>query len=98
MNDHARAADQRHRDFLQQQHDKRLAQSAIDANAASAELIAERIAAKLAEQNEIIYRVGQRQGRTSVIAYTSLVIGGAAALGQLLGPLWEWPFVRQFFN
>lgn len=98
MNEHARTADQRHRDFLQQQHDKRLAQSSIDANTAAAELIAERIAAKLAEQNDIIYRVGQRQGRTSMIAYVSLMIGGAAALGQLLGPLWEWPFVRQLFN
>lgn len=98
MNDHARAADQRHRDFLQQQHDRRLTESSNEANAAAAELIAERIAAKLAEQNDIIYRVGQRQGRTSMIAYASLVIGGAAALGQLLGPLWEWPIVRQFFN
>ena len=98
MNDHARAAEQRHRDFLQQQHDRRLTQSTNEANAAAAELIAERIAAKLAEQNEIIYRVGQRQGRTSLIAYASLVIGGAAALGQLLGPLWEWPIIRQMFN
>ena len=87
-------ADRRHQEFIRQQHERRLTQSAIESNAASAELIAERIAAKLAEQNEIIYRVGQRQGRTSVIAYLSLMIAGAAALGQLFGPVWEWPVLQ----
>lgn len=91
-------ADQRHRDFLQKQHERQLSQSAIDANAASAELIAERIAAKLAEQNQIIYEVGKRQGRTTAIAYISLIIGGAAALGQLLGPVWEWPVLQQLLG
>ena len=56
------SADQRHRDFVQQQQDRHLAQSAINANTAAAELIAERIASKLAEQNEIIYKVGQTAG------------------------------------
>ncbi len=91
-------AEQRHREFLRQQHERHMAQSSIDANAAAAELIAERIAAKLAEQNEIIYRVGQRQGRTTAVAYASLLIGGAAALGQLLGPLWDWPLFKQMFG
>jgi len=92
------AAEQRHNEFLRQQHERRLTQSANESNAAAAELIAERIAAKLAEQNDIIYRVGQRQGRTSVVAYASLCIGGAAALGQLLGPVWEWPWLRGIFG
>jgi len=61
-------AEQRHRDFVQ----KQLTQSAISANAEAAELIAERIAAKLAEQNEIFYQVGQGHGRTTAIAYVSL--------------------------
>jgi hypothetical protein len=91
-------ARERHNEFVRQQHERRLAQGSIDANAAAAELIAEKIAAKLAEQNEIIYRVGQRQGRTSLVAYISLIIGGAAALGQLLGPLWEWPIFKQLFG
>ncbi|MGI9424263.1 MAG: hypothetical protein ACR2PA_13810 [Hyphomicrobiaceae bacterium] len=91
-------AEQRHNEFLRQQHEKRMTQSAIDANAEAAELIAERIAVKLAEQNDIIFRIGQKQGRTSLVAYVSLGIGGAAALGQLLGPLWEWPWLQQFFG
>ena len=60
-----------HERFLRQQHERDMARSSMDANAAAAELIAERIAAKLAEQNEIIYSMGQRQGRTSAIAYLS---------------------------
>ena len=92
------SAEQRHNEFLRQQHEKRMTQSTIDANAAAAELIAEKIAMKLAEQNDIIYRVGQRQGRTSLIAYVSLIIGGAAALGQLFGPLWDWPWLQSFFG
>lgn len=92
------SADQRHRDFLQKQHERQLTQSTISANTEAAELIAERIAAKLAEQNTIIYEVGQRQGRTTAIAYVSLLIGGAAALGQLLGPVWDWPWLRQIFG
>lgn len=91
-------ARERHNEFVRQQHERRVAQAATDANAAAAELIAEKIASKLAEQNEIIYRVGQRQGRTSLVAYVSLIIGGAAALGQLLGPLWEWPIFKQLFG
>ncbi len=87
-------ADSHHDRFLRQQHEKQLSNSTIEANAAAAELIAERIAAKLAEQNDIIYRMGQRQGRTTFIAYLSLIIGGAAAIGQLLGPIWDWPFMR----
>ena len=92
------SAELRHRDFLQKQHERQLTQSNIHANAEAAELIADRIAAKLAEQNDIIYKVGQRQGRTTVIAYLSLIIGGAAALGQLLGPIWEWPLIQQLLG
>ncbi len=91
-------AQRRHQEFLRQQHEKQLTNSSIQANAAAAELIAERIAAKLAEQNDIIYKIGQKQGRTSAIAYVSLVIGGVAALGQLFGPLWEWPVFRGLFG
>ena len=47
--------------------------------------------AKLAEQNDIISRIGQRQGRTTAIAYFSLLIAAAAALGQLFGPIRDWP-------
>lgn len=97
MNQHL-SAEQRHRDFLQKQHERQLTQSSIHANAEAAELIADRIAARLAEQNDIIYKVGQRQGRTTVIAYISLMIGGAAALGQLLGPIWEWPLIQQLLQ
>ena len=90
-----------HQDFhnrvLRERHEQQLARSAAESNAAAAELIAERIAAKLAEQNDIIYRVGQRQGRTSFIAYLSLVIGLVAAIGQLFGPIWDWPMLRGFF-
>ena len=91
-------AERRHNEFLRQQHDKRISQDAMAANASAAELIAERIASKLGEQNDIIYKVGQKQGRTSLMAYLSLVIGGAAALGQLLGPIWEWPIVTQWLG
>ena len=83
-----------HDRFLRQQHERRLSESSIEANAAAAELIAERIAAKLAEQNDIIYRMGQRQGRTAAIAYVSLFIAAAAAVGQLLGPIWDWPVLQ----
>jgi hypothetical protein len=60
-------AQRRHEEFLRQQHEKRLTDGAIQANAAAAELIAERIAAKLAEQNDIIFKIGQKQGRTSFV-------------------------------
>ena len=50
---------------------------------------------KARKSNEnIIYKMGQRQGRTSFIAYLSLLIAAAAAVGQLLGPVWEWPILR----
>lgn len=88
----------RHEEFMRQQHEKQLTNSTIQANSAAAELIAERIAAKLAEQNDIIYKIGQKQGRTSFIAYVSLVIGGIAALGQFFGPFWEWPFIKGLFG
>ncbi|NJM33539.1 MAG: hypothetical protein HC850_01255 [Rhodomicrobium sp.] len=91
-------AQRRHEEFVRQQHERSLTQSSNQANAAAAELIAERIAAKLAEQNDIIYRIGQKQGRTSFIAYLSLVIGGLAAIGQLFGPIWEWPVFRGTFG
>ena len=87
-----------HEDFVRREHERRLTSDAIKGNAEAAELIAERIAAKLAEQNDIIFRIGQKQGRTSLIAYVSLVIGGVAALGQVLGPLWEWPIFKGFFG
>jgi hypothetical protein len=92
------AAQRRHEEFIRQQHERSLTQSSIQANAAAAELIAERIAAKLAEQNDIIYRIGQKQGRTSFIAYLSLVIGALAAAGQLFGPVWGWPVFRGVFG
>ncbi len=79
-----------HNRFMREQHEKRLVRDEIQANAASAELIAERISAKLAEQNDIIYKIGQQNGRTTVIAYLSLVIGAVAAVGQLFGPLNIW--------
>ena len=85
------AAERRHNEFIRQQHERRLVQSSVEANAEAAELIASRIAAKLAEQNDIIYKVGVRQGRTTLIATVSLIIGGIAALGQLFGPIWTWP-------
>ena len=91
-------AQRRHEEFMRQQHERGLTQASIQANAAAAELIAERIAAKLAEQNDIIYRIGQKQGRTSLIAYVSLAIGGVAAIGQLFGPIWEWPVFRGIFG
>lgn len=90
-------AQRQHESFVRQQHERQMVQSSINANAAAAELIAEKIAVKLAEQNDIIYRIGQRQGRTSAIAYLSLIIGGAAALGQLFGPIWDWPVFRGLF-
>ncbi len=81
-----------HRDFLQKNHERRLTQQQIEANAEAAELIAERISAKLAEQNDIIYKMGQRHGRTTMIAYISLVVGALAAAGQLFGPITYWPW------
>jgi hypothetical protein len=87
-----------HEDFMRREHERRLTNDAIKGNAEAAELIAERIAAKLAEQNDIIFRIGQKQGRTSFIAYVSLVIGGIAAIGQVLGPLWEWPIFKGLFG
>jgi hypothetical protein len=92
------AAERRHQEFLRQQHEKRLTNSAIEANAAAAELIAERIAAKLAEQNDIIYKIGQKQGRTSFVAYVSLAIGGLAAIAELFGPVTEWPIIHGIFG
>ena len=80
-----------HRDFRQQNHERQLTQQQIEANAQAAELIADRIAAKLNEQNQIIYSVGQKQGRTAAVAYISLIIGAVAAIGQLIGPISSWP-------
>jgi hypothetical protein len=88
----------RHEEFMRQQHERRLTDSSIQANAAAAELIAERIAAKLAEQNDIIYKIGQKQGRTSFVAYVSLFIGGLAALGEFFGPFWNWPIIKGLFG
>ncbi len=51
-----------HDRFLRQQHERRLTKSSIAANAAAAELIAKKIAAKLAEQNDIIYCVSSAPG------------------------------------
>ena len=84
----------RHQEFLRQNHERRLNDVSNETTAAAAELIAERIAAKLAEQNDIIYKIGQKQGRTSFIAYLSLVIGGLAAIAEVFGPVWEWPIFR----
>lgn len=83
-----------HEQFLRQTHERRLTEMSNEANAASAELIAERIAAKLAEQNDIIYKIGQKQGRTGFIAYLSLAIGGLAAIAEMFGPIWEWPVLK----
>ncbi len=84
-------AQRHHQEFVRKQHERQISQLAIDAKTASAELIAEKITAKLAEQNDIIYRIGQRQGRTTAIAYFSILIAAAAALGQLFGPIWDRP-------
>jgi hypothetical protein len=84
----------RHHEFVRQNHERRLNEMSNDTTAAAAELIAERIAVKLAEQNDIIYKIGQKQGRTSFVAYVSLVIGGIAAIAQIFGPVWEWPIFR----
>ena len=92
------ASQRRHEEFLRQQHDRRLAEAAMQTNSAAAELIADRIAAKLAEQNDIIYQIGQAQGRTSFVAYFSLFIGSMAAAGQLFGPIWEWPVIKGIFG
>jgi hypothetical protein len=92
------AAQRRHEEFIRQQHERSLAQASMQTNSAAAELIAERIAAKLAEQNDIIYQIGQKQGRTSFIAYLSLVIAALAAVGQLLGPVWGWPLLKGMFG
>jgi hypothetical protein len=91
-------AQRRHEEFIRQQHDRRLSDAAIQSNAAAADLIAGRIAAKLAEQNDIIFKIGQQQGRTTAIAYVSLVIAALAAMGQLLGPLWHWPVFQGMFG
>jgi hypothetical protein len=88
------AADRRHQEFVRQQHERSLTNSANQTNAAAAELIAERIAAKLAEQNDIIYKIGQKQGRTSAIAYISLIIAAVAAIGQIFGPVTQWPIFQ----
>src|SRR5262245_4491956 len=92
------AGERHHQDFMRREHERRLTETAVEANAKAAELIGERIAAKLAEQNDIILRIGQKQGRTSLVAYISLFIGGIAALGQLLGPVWEWPIFKGLFG
>jgi hypothetical protein len=92
------AAQRRFEEFVRQQHERGLTQTAIKANSEAAELIAERIAAKLAEQNDIIYRIGQKQGRTGFVAYLSLAVGGIAAIGQLFGPVWEWPIFKGLFH
>jgi hypothetical protein len=86
----------RHQEFLRQNHERRLSDVTNETTAAAAELIAERIAAKLAEQNDIIYKIGQKQGRTSFVAYLSLVVGGIAAIGEAFGPVWDWPVFRAF--
>jgi len=88
----------RHEEFVRQQHERQLTNSSIQANAAAAELIAERIAAKLAEQNDIIYKMGQKQGRTGFIAYLSLGIGGLAAVAELFGPVSQWPVFSSFIG
>jgi hypothetical protein len=88
----------RFEEFVRQQHERGLSQASIKANTEAAELIAERIAAKLAEQNDIIYRIGQKQGRTGFVAYLSLAIGGIAAVAQLFGPVWEWPIFKALLH
>ena len=92
------AAQRRHEEFLRQNHERNLARASMETNSAAAELIAERIATKLAEQNDIIYRIGQKQGRTSFIAYLSLAVAAVAAIGQVLGPIWQWPMFRGIFG
>ena len=92
------AAQRRHEEFLRQNHERNLARASMETNSAAAELIAERIATKLAEQNDIIYRIGQKQGRTSFIAYLSLAVAAVAAIGQVLGPIWQWPLFRGIFS
>ena len=92
------AAQRRHEEFLRQNHEGNLARASMETNSAAAELIAERIATKLAEQNDIIYRIGQKQGRTSFIAYLSLAVAAVAAIGQVLGPIWQWPLFRGIFG
>ena len=92
------AAQRRHEEFLRQNHERGIARDSMQSNSAAAELIAERIAAKLAEQNNIIYQIGQKQGRTSFIAYLSLGVAAVAAVGQVLGPVWQWPMFRGIFG
>lgn len=92
------ASERRHQEFVRQNHEKRLTESANEANAAAAEMIAERIAAKLAEQNDIIYKIGQKQGKTSFVAYLSLFVGGVAAIAELFGPISQWPFIGGFLG
>ena len=91
-------AQRRHEQFLRQQHEKRLTDVSTQANAAAAELIAERIAAKLAEQNDIIFKIGQKQGRTGFVAYLSLAVGGLAAIAELFGPIGNWPVFGGIFG
>lgn len=87
-------AKRRHQEFLRQNHERHLNETSNETTAAAAELIAERIAVKLAEQNDIIYKIGQKQGRTGLVAYVSLVIGGIAAIAEIFGPVWDWPIFR----
>ncbi|MBX2806969.1 MAG: hypothetical protein KTR19_13425 [Hyphomicrobiales bacterium] len=84
----------RHQEFVRQNHERRLSEMSNDTTAQAAELIADRIAAKLAEQNDIIYKIGQKQGRTGFIAYLSLVVGGLAAIAEIFGPVWDWQVFR----
>lgn len=91
-------SDEHFQRVLRENHEKRLLNSEIEANAAAAELIAERISAKIAEQNDIIYKIGQKQAQTQMIAYLSLLVGGAAAIAQFLGPIWQWPFIQNLFS
>jgi len=83
-------AQKRHQEFIRQQHEKGLNTTAIEANSRAAELIAEKIATKIDDQNRIIFDVGARHGRTTFVAYLSLIIAATAALGQLFGPAQEW--------
>ncbi len=83
-------AQQHHQELDRQQHEKGLNQTAIEADNKSAELIAAKIASKIDEQNRIIFDIGVRHGRTTFVAYLSLIIAATAVLGQLFGPAQEW--------
>jgi hypothetical protein len=85
-------------EFTRRQHEKGLTASANEAMGAAAELVAQRIATKLAEQNDIIYKIGQQQGRTSAVAYLSLAVAALAAIGQLFGPITQWAIFKAFFG